>query len=319
MITELTQEQKDAMPRYVKKWIDIGTATNRLSYDETVDIIHNVQEKLLKTKKTPVVIVNNPIEAWIACNYVKEGAKPNELLKKVDEYFENKKNGKKNIQLESFSMPYLNGSFDAAVFSFYDYFRAEVGIDYKEVNENYDIWQSTSKIGLIFPFDDVVIVSQKPTTIKLNEQNQAHCDGGPAIEYAGHGDIKIYMLNGVRVPEWLAVTHSQKIDLSRYNEIKNADVKTEFIRKVGIERMLDFGKHIDSHKNYKNEWWTKSQYELYDMSKLFEGVAYAPHVKMLNQTTKVWHVEAVSPDCKNLADAIKERQNGEELDIQVIA
>jgi hypothetical protein len=55
------------------------------------------------------------------------------------------------------------------------------------------------------------------------------------------------------------------------------------------------------------------------MNHLFEGINYAPHLKMLNQTTGVWHVEAVSPSCMSVADAIKDRFGGRDLNIIGIA
>jgi hypothetical protein len=93
----------------------------------------------------------------------------------------------------------------------------------------------------------------------------------------------------------------------------------EFIRKVGIERMLSFGSKLDTYENYDNEWWTNSEYELHDMNCLFPGVDYAPHLKMLNQTTRVWHVEAVDPRCKTLEDAINFRFNDRKINIIGIA
>lgn len=307
-IDKLTESQIAAMPRYVEKWIDIGTATDRINYDEALDIVNAVQTELLNSKKTPVVIFDNPLECWVAANYAHyHNVRANDLHAKVDEFF----NGNK-ITLEPFVMPHLTGSFDASVFSFYDFFRNEVGLDYGDYTHKYNIWESTTKLGLIFPLEKVAIVSQKPTVVKLNDETprRTHCDGGPAISYAGRGDFNIYILNGVRVPKWLAVNHSASIELERYNELTNADVKMEFVRKVGVERMISMGKKIDSYEKYNDEWWDKSEYELYDMAKIFIGVPYAPHLKMLNQTTKVWHVEAVSPTCRNLAQAIEERLGG---------
>ena len=88
-----------------------------------------------------------------------------------------------------------------------------------------------------------------------------------------------------------------------------------FVKKYGVERMLELGTKIDTYENYDEEWWTKSEYELWDMKNLFVGVKFAPHLKMLNQTTRVWHVEAVSPRCRSLQDAIKERFRGRELEV----
>jgi hypothetical protein len=109
------------------------------------------------------------------------------------------------------------------------------------------------------------------------------------------------------------------IPLKNYNLIENADQKMEFVKKVGIERMLDMGTQIDSYKKYKTKMWHNSQYELWDMSKLFPTITYAPHLKMLNQTTGVWHVEAVSPKCRTLTEAIQERFGGRDLEIEAIA
>ena len=321
MITELTPEQEAQCPIYAQKWIDIGINTDRVKYDRALDIVNDVQEHLLQKPRTPVILVDDPIEAWIACHFANTGVPVNQILAKVDEFYATPK--KDRMKLESFSTPYLVGSFDASIWSFYDYCQQVLGVDYKDKTENFNIWKATSELGMIFPFDHVCIVSQKPMTIKLNENRVAHCDGGPAIEYAGRGNgisnIKIFMLNGVRVPEWLATTPSGKLTMEDYTRLTNADEKMEFIRKFGVERMLDMGKKLDSYENYNKEWWTRSQYELWDMNCLFDGVDYAPHLKMLNQTTGVWHVEAVSPECKTLEDAIKERFNGMDLDIQAIA
>lgn len=326
MITKLTPEQEAKMPEYVSKWIKIGINTDRIEFDRTVDIVHDVQKHLLNQETTPVVIFDNPLEAWIACNYAANGKKVNELKQCVEDYFSGKK---PKFKIEPFVTPYLNGSFSASVFAFYDFFRDELGVkfDGEGINDRYEIWKKTTELGLIYNLKDVkgtvqdmCIVSQKPTIVKLNENRVIHCDGGPAIAYDGHGDIRIFALNGVVVPEWLAVTHSMQIPVERIHEISNADIRTEFVRKIGIERLLSMGKKIDSWENHKGEeWWEKSQYELWDMHSLFAGVNYAPHLKMLNQTTGVWHVEAVSPDVRNLRDALKDRHGGRDLKIVGIA
>jgi len=315
MITKLTKSQQAKMPEYVNEWIQIGTKTDRLNYDRTVDIIHDLQEHLLDSPKTPVLIFDDPAECWVACHFADQGTPVNDIKGKVDEYFA----GKIKLKLEPFALPYLTGSFDSHVFAFYDFFKNELNIDFKESTKKYEIWRATSEIGMIFPLPTVAIVCEKPEVIKLGENRRIHCDGGPAVRYKGRGHIQLFALNGTIVPEFLAVTPAEQLDLARYNDITNADVRMEFVRKVGIERMLTKGKLVDSHTKYKDTWWTKSEYELWDMHELFPGIAYAPHLKMLNQTTKVFHVEAVSPDCKTLEQAIHERLGERDLDIQAIA
>jgi len=322
MITELTQAQKDKFPHYVDKWIKIGTDTSRLDYDTTVEIIQDFQTEILQTEKKPVILVDNPIEAWVCCCIFEldKSTTVNNVVTKMREFF----NGNPNkYDMPKPRMPYQTGSFFAPTFSYYNFFFEEFGYDaFKispELQRKYEVWEKTVKLGMIYPIEHCTIVSQKPTVIKLNEANVLHCDGGPALEYAGYGKFKIFSLNGVRVPEYLAVTPARELDIGEYTKEKNADVKAEFIRKFGVENMLHMGKKVDTFKNYDVEYWTKSEYELWDMACLFTSKNYAPYLKMKNQTTHVWHVEGVSPKCRTLGEAIKERFGGRDFIIEAIA
>lgn len=317
MKKELTEQNKAAAPKYVDKWVSIGLNTDRFTLDEAIDIIHPIQEVLLGSKKTPVLVFDNPTQSWIACHFAQQNVPVNEIPGKVKEFIE----GKNRFKLEPFCSPFLSGSFSVPNFSFYDFMFNEVGVEIDaELLRKYKIWEASTRLGMIFPLENVCIVSQKPIKISRNEAGQIHADcDGPAIEYAGEMGEKVFALNGVTVPEWLAVTPSHKLILEQYNSISNADIKMEFVRKFGIERMLECGKKIDSYENYDNEWWTKSEYEIWDMKALFPGVNYAPHLKMLNQTTKVWHVEALPPDVRTIEEAMYRRMNNRKINIKAIA
>ena len=300
MITELTKDQESKLAVYRDKWIAIGLATDRVSVEEATKIIHDFQEYVLQTPKTPVILTDGPITAWDAVvkEYGSDGTK----------------------EKPSFVYPYQDGSFFASTFAYYDFWVNENIITISpELKKRLDVWMATSRLGLIYPLDKVCVVSQKPTKIFRNEKNQLHSETEKAVQY---GDWGCYALNGVIVPEELVLTPAEKLDINFFKKEKNADVKAEFVRKYGVERMLDFGKKIDSFDKYdqkKQPWWYKSEYELWDMAKLFEGIPYQPYLKMRNQTTDIWHVEAVSPACRTLTDAIKERFGGREMKILDIA
>lgn len=318
MINSLTPEQEALFPVYVQKWTDIGKNTDRLDPEETQKIVHDFQEIVLLRPKTPVVIVENPIEAWIACNYAVMGHAAEELPGLLKEYFEAEE---PPIQVASPVFPYQEGSFSTAIFSYYDYILTELKLDLdEELRKRYEAWEKTSKLGFIYPLENVCIVSQKPLEIHTDEEQRLHRDGGPALTYSGYGDFRIFSLHGTRVDQYLAETPGEHLELSYYHTLTNADQKAEFVRKYGVERMLELGKKIDSFENYPDEeWWQRSEYELWDMACLFENVPYAPHLKMLNQTTKIWHVEGVSPECRSIPEAINFRLGGENMKIVDIA
>lgn len=319
-IDKLTPEQEAKMPEYVKKWVDISNDTSRLDPKETRRIVDGFRGLIDLKVDVPLMIVDNPLEAWVVCCLHMHGVPFDSLHSEMVEVF----NGNpKKWDIPTASLPYQTGSFFAHVFSFYDYMLEELQIDTpKDVYVKYKIWEETAKIGCIYPLDELTVVSQKPTEIHTNENNVLHRDGGPALVYAGYGDVNVYSLNGVAVPEYLAVTPEEQLDINLYNKEKNADVRSEFVRKVGIERFLEKGKLVDTYKNYSGdeyEWWHKSEYELWDMASMFDGLEYAPYIKMVNQTTGIFHMEGVSPACRTVADALKERFGGRDLIIKAIS
>lgn len=156
-----------------------------------------------------------------------------------------------------------------------------------------------------------VRVFYKPRKISV-EKNITNCQFGST-----------YFCDGVNVPKWLFDGNEEDLYTERLETINNADERTIFIKKIGIEKFIERGEIIDSYENYPdNEWWTKSEYKLIDMKNILiqrqeisergrilknRHYTYAPFLCMKNQTTGDYHLEGVSPDCHNLYDALKMR------------
>ncbi|NJO61917.1 MAG: hypothetical protein HC836_27855 [Richelia sp. RM2_1_2] len=309
MIKELTPEQEAKIEYYRDKWINIGLNTEPFTQERAEQIIHAFQKVVLGCPTTPVKIFDSYIDGWEyiceVCNFTEE-------------------------QKKSFIWSYQEGSFNAPLFSFSDFFvdQGIVKLD-KDLEEKFKICADTCELGLIYPLEDVCVVIKKPTKILLNENGDLHSEKEMAFQIGEPGTQShwgFYALNGVVVPEELALTPSEELSLEYYKTLTNADVKAEFVRKFGVERMLHFGKKLDTYENYDQEthpWWWKSEYELWDMGVLFEteeGLeTYQPYLKMKNQTTGIWHVEAVSPECQSLEDAIAERFGGKMMKIVKIS
>ncbi len=308
------------MPKYVDKWIRIGTNTSRLSGPTVSNIVGSLRKLIDMKEEVPLIIVDNPLEAWVMSTLI---LNHNVSIDDVREEMESVFTGNpKKYDIPRCELPWMTGSFFASTFAFYDYMITELGVELdRELWTKYKIWEASSQLGCVYPLENVTIVSEKPTYISL-ENGRLHKDGAPALTYAGLGDINIWSLNGVEVPEWLAKTSAHELTLEDYNKLTNADVKAEFVRKVGIERFLDQGKVIDTYTSYDkdiHDWWHASEYELIDMSVLFSTLNYAPYLKMVNQTTKIFHMEGVSPDCKTIGEALKERFGGKDFIIESIA
>ena len=142
--------------------------------------------------------------------------------------------------------------------------------------------------------------------------------------YYRYGNMEKFFFNRLEVPKWLYTTPAEDLIPEDYFLLtNNADLKAEFVKKIGINRLVEFGTVIDSYENYPdNEMWAKSEYKIIDMSALkfkkvvtpggfpLEFFEYAPFLYMKNQTTGDYHLEGIHPRCKTLYDAIKMRYNG---------
>jgi len=132
-----------------------------------------------------------------------------------------------------------------------------------------------------------------------------------------------FYCDSIEVPENIYYIDRQDMKLSDFSKIPNADIRTIVIKKAGLERFIKRGLIIDTYENYpENEWWTKSEYKLIDMKNYITDRVikdsqgrimnithphYAPYLCMKNQTTGEYHLEGVSPNCRNLYDALKMR------------
>lgn len=137
-----------------------------------------------------------------------------------------------------------------------------------------------------------------------------------------------FFIGRITIPKWLYCSSPDELNIDNYIILHNADIKAEFIKKAGADKLLSLGTIVDTYENYPdNEWWAKSEYKLIDMHKIvppkkiyYEGhrrrtvelkpCKYAPFLYMKNQTTGVIHLEGVHPECRNLYDALKMRYRG---------
>ena len=144
--------------------------------------------------------------------------------------------------------------------------------------------------------------------------------------------VGIYILeNSEELSFWGNLTSSlienisaENLKPEAYKFIKNIDARSEFWQKIGTDKMLQYGKVVDTYENYPhNEMWAKSEFKIIDMHKivpaksltlwfrdLSSDYTYAPFLYMKNQTTGVYHLEGLHPGCKTLYDALKMRYNG---------
>ncbi len=290
MIEKLTPEQEALLPVYRDKWIKIGLSTEPFTMEEARTIINNLYTHILQlTPPAHILMAENPADAWVIASKnedIKAGDTPDLSIDPI----------KDRHYMKDFVWPYLDGQFWAGYLSFYDFVFSElIPCD----NPNWPYLRDTSKLSLIYSLDNICVLSQKPQEINLKD-GVLHKDGGAAIKYGGVLDCNIYALNGVVVPDWLALEPSGNIDPAKIGEISNVEVRREFLRKVGLERIkYKLGAKILDAKTY-NIGGHELPYELLEMQL---GATTCRALQMQNPSIDATHVEFVPMTCKTILEA----------------
>jgi hypothetical protein len=269
-IEKLTEEQEALIPKYREKWLKIGLSTDRIDRERAKGIIDRFYTEIIKTNSPQrIEFTDSPISGW---------EKVCELIIPDD------------IEVD-FVWPYMDGSFWAPWAAYFEYMDEVVGvIDCPE----YQVIKDLTCLGLLYPFEDICVVTEKPSEINLKD-GRLHKDGGPALSYAD--GFSVWALNGVRVSQELAETPHHKLDPAIILHEKNAEVRREIVRKIGIERISEAlnSEVIDA----------KDGYELVVIDLQDETKRRRPYLKMVNPSIEgVYHMEGVPPEIKTVDQAL---------------
>jgi len=198
------------------------------------------------------------------------------------------------------------GSHDSSWLSLYECFGVVCGL--QVVDRLSGLIGLAKHCGWWAPYSTVCFLQDRPAKIHLVD-GRLHCDGGPSISY--RDGFCVYSLNGVRVPDWLAIQRSGEIDPTRITEIKNAEIRREFVRKVGLERirhkleaeLLD-EKKVVLQTLYDDAW--ECTYRLEELH-FGEGVRRRVLIMPNASLEGVTHVEYVPMECDTVEQAMNFR------------
>ncbi|MGW8324130.1 MAG: DUF6745 domain-containing protein [Desulfobacterales bacterium] len=182
---------------------------------------------------------------------------------------------------------------------FYDYFNNVLKLEL-QTEKLAGLWMIAQSAGWFLPHENICWISERHDVCKL-KNGIIHCDGGPAIHYPD--GFSVWALNGVRVPEYIAITQAEKIDPELIIKEKNAEVRREIVRKIGIERVcqklsIDT---IDTGLDYVN-----NKCELLKLN--IHGDTHK-YIKLINPSVpEIYHIEGVPVECENIDQALNSRK-----------
>lgn len=270
MIKNLTEEQEHLMATIATEY-EVMALSGDDSYDPEqirrgIDFIYTLAE----LKSPQIIICSSPMDMIEAANEAQANT-----IKKGDTF------------------DYIGCGYDSGWTAFYD-FMQRIGVEFDK-DWNFDTWRNfVLKSGVFASIlcENTAFVCIRPRSVHHNEMGDLHNPKGMAIEWSdGYGE---YALNGVWVDEKLVMTPSEKLDPAIVLKEKNAEVRREIVRKIGIERvMMKLGAEIIDKQG---------EYELVLLD-LQDG-RKREYLKMKNPSIGVTHIEGVKPGIKTVKKAL---------------
>jgi len=135
-----------------------------------------------------------------------------------------------------FDPNFLWGSQDLYWLAFYR-FGQKIGAKYtEETARRLGVMEGiSSQCEWWWPFDGIVIASEKPHTVRWDEGRRLHCEDGPAIEYAD--GYALYAWHGARLPEHWVVNRAT-VDPTEILRCQNVEQRAAGAACIGWPRML---------------------------------------------------------------------------------
>ena len=292
-LTKLTEEQKAAIPGWVKDWIQKGLKTGEADWDRFERGIRKAYKFAgLDGEKLEIIRCQSPLEV------VTEGPRKAAIAEGIPK-------NKHNEYIKNNWHKYIGGqgwiSWVAYTNFYKDVCHLELEGDIWERNEAYT--DMLCSAWWCWPHKDFVMVSNRPVEIHLDDQSRLHCENAKAIHWPdGWG---IYKWHGVEVPEKI-IMNPEGYTLDEIKEITN----TEHVR-VLAER-LGWDKYLERIGASTIDKWTDSntglQYELVESAIRFgelEPRFLRKQSSVLKDGSQPWYLEPVHASLKTAQAARK--------------
>lgn len=193
LITKLNEDQVEVKNAYTRKWIKAAHDADNVSAEEATTIVNALRARLELDAK-PVVVVDNPIEAWVVCRLHMCGVPTDELIEKMHAVFD----GDRTYKMTQGIMP-GRGLHDVASIGHVDTIVNGLGMRVNAARtEDLRVWKETARLFDIHLLDELSVACRKPIEFHRDDNGVVTRANGPAIVFGGRGDFVINVVDGKR-------------------------------------------------------------------------------------------------------------------------
>ena len=170
---------------------------------------------------------------------------------------------------------------------------SDIGLPFIGYHKNLiALWQQMNKAcHWWFPYKNVILLSDRPSTLHVNDAGRLHNPKGAAIEY--RDGWKVYAWKGILIPAEI-VENPESLTVAQIMGEDNTEVRRAMVDIFGLERFI-----VESKSKRLDQ---QGEYELLEVPYMERGNLIA--LKMRCPTTLAVYVHTVHPECTNVEQAL---------------
>lgn len=326
-IEQLTGTQREALPAYLRKWLEIGLSTETLDREAARRSIDRLYA-WMQLDAPEIVWCKSPYAAVDSCLHGLHEAGPSisepiriattgETLNTLAPGVWNEIAAALRIPVSVTvadrvadplasqvltgrrgNMPrnaFIGGLFDAHNAAFYDFARGQLGL-VVETEGAARLGDVGRQAGWVIPCAKVCFVAKRPTRICRDEQGRLHSADGAAI---AHGDgHRLYAWKGIFVPRDV-ILEPGKITAERVDAERNTELRRCLIERMGADRYFKSAGATLVHEDRTGRLWHKTfnTRDVWAVVEVVNGTAEA------DGSTKHYFLH-VPPRCRTAREAV---------------
>lgn len=264
-ITEITPEQLATFPSYVERWVKIGldtTPANREAAEEGVRLAYTSAGL---TPPSTIVWETSPWSGAVLAAIAANAADVPSYLKAVKAYKAKPATASPSpSEIRNQVYTAICGQYEAGWLSFYSVLQEQFGLT--ECDKLNGIMQVAQSAGWWWAFEDLAIITERPTDLQRDNQGRMHNPTGKSITYPdGEG---VWCWHGVRVPRELI---EGKWTIADIHANSNTEIRRAAVEHMGWDRYIEEAQLelISEEVDPGNQGRTLKLYKMGE--RLFEG------------------------------------------------
>jgi len=306
-VADLTAEQTKQMDEISAQWAIPGDATGPIDRDKARAYANDIYPALLAREKPKAILfASSPWQAWLMTLLGDELQEDKETIAKmgekdvadfIGEQLSKKTEGEIVNEFQvTFIWPYFEGQFYASYAAYLETCRTVLKVG--TFPDVYPKLLEQVAFGPLYTLNQMCIITERPKELHVVNK-MLHNSHGPAIAYE---DFELYVLHNIPVDKELVETPLRDLDVAKWLQNPNVEVRRELLRLHGIDVLLPRLPHKVLDK--------QGDYTLYEID-LGAPVGKWPALRMKNPSIGVWHLEWVNRGIATVAAALAWRNQTE--------